>query len=363
MAETILFKCPACGGNLEYDAQEGRLVCPSCGSIYTEEELRRQSESREREAREKREQSGEKRQDGPDAEQKSGQETLREYHCGNCGAQIVTGATTAAARCYYCHTPVVLADRVDAEYRPDGVIPFTIDGEEARKRFDAYLKKHRFVDGRFFSEAQLEDFSGVYYPYWLGDVDAEGSFTGEGRTVNRVTVRDVIITTTRYYTLEREGHLSFRNLVRKGLKTVDRKLSDGIHPYELSGMKKFASGYLSGFLAEKWDVPSAEAESDILGECRGYAEGLMTEKSGLSRLKGKTELRQVETRMRYALLPAWVLTYRHERSQKMYYYMMNGQNGKTCGRLPVNRRKLLTVCLLAGGAVFALLCGGGAFLW
>ena len=53
MAETILFKCPACGGNLEFNAEEGRLVCPSCGNSYTEEELLRQSESREQEARRK----------------------------------------------------------------------------------------------------------------------------------------------------------------------------------------------------------------------------------------------------------------------------------------------------------------------
>ncbi len=363
MAETILFKCPACGGNLEYDPQEGRLVCPSCGSTYTEEELRGQSERREQEAREKRGQSGRRQEGSLGADTGSGQEPLREYHCGNCGAQIVIGATTAAARCYYCHSPVVLADRVDEEYRPDGIIPFAIDGEEARSRFDEYLRKHRFVDSRFFSEAQLEDFSGVYYPYWLGDMDAEGSFSGEGRTVSRVTTGNYIVTTTRYYQLEREGRLSFRNLVRKGLKSVDRKLSDGIHPYELSGVKAFASAYLSGFLAEKWDVPEEEAEASIREECRGYAKDLLTSDSGLSRLKGQTNLSGEEVRMRYALLPSWVLTYAHGKSQKVYYYMMNGQNGKVCGKLPVNRKKLLAACLILGGGVFALLCGGGAFLW
>ena len=371
MAETILFKCPACGGNLEFNAEEGRLVCPSCGNSYTEEELLRQSESREQEARRKgragragaREDLESRTAEAAGEAGKPGAEALKEYHCGNCGAQIVTGATTAAARCYYCHTPVVMADRVDEEYRPDGIIPFSIGQEEARSRFDMYLKKHRFTDRRFFSEAQLENFSGVYYPYWLGDVEAEGSYSGEGRTVSSVTTGNYIVTTTRYYHLEREGTLSFRNLVRKGLRTVDRKLADGIHPYELSGVKKFASGYLSGFLAEKWDVDASEAEESILEECRGYAEGLLTQDSGLQNLKGTTEMTPTEVRMRYVLMPSWVLTYTHEKKKKIYYYMMNGQNGRICGKLPIRRVRLTLACLILGGAVFALMCGGGAFLW
>ncbi len=346
MSETILFKRPACGGNLEFDPQSGRFVCGYCGQSFDEEELKAQSEEREKEAEQRRQTGG-----------------MREYHCGNCGAEIVTEETTAATRCYYCHSPIVLSDRVTEEYRPDAVIPFAIGREAAEERFRTYIRKKLFVDRRFFSGAQLEDFSGVYYPYWLGDVEGHASFSGEGKTVSSVTIRDVVTTTTRYYRLEREGTVSFRNMVRKALKKADRKLSDGIHPYDTSGMKPFASGYLSGFLAEKRDVEQEEAEQDIVGETRGYIRGLMTKDSGLQGLKGDTKYDPSEVTMRYALLPAWVLTYSHDIQKKVYYYMMNGQNGKICGKLPLNVMKLAAVSAALGLGVFGLLCAGGAFLW
>ncbi len=347
MAETILFKCPACGGNLEFDPGEGRFVCGYCGATYDEAELREQSERREREAQ---------------ARENSGS-SFREYHCSNCGAEIVVGDTTAATRCYYCHSPVVMSDRVSDEYRPDSVIPFQIDQEEARKRFDEYIRKKHFVDRRFFSAAQLEDFSGVYYPYWLGDVEGDASFSGEGKTVSTMTVKNTLITTTRYYQLERAGRLSFRNMVRKALKKADRQLSDGIHPYDQAQMEPFASGYLSGFMAEKRDVEQAEAEKDILEETEGYVEKLLTENSGLTGVKGKTSYTPDQVRMKYTLLPAWVLTYSHDVQKKVYYYMMNGQSGKVCGKLPLNVPKLLIFSGLLGLGVFGLMCAGGAFLW
>ena len=43
--------------------------------------------------------------------------------------------------------------------------------------------------------------------------------------------------------------------------------------------------------------------------------------------------------------------------------MMNGQTGKVCGKLPIDRKRVLATALGVGLAVFIALCGGGAFLW
>jgi len=310
--------------------------------------LRQESERREREAAEK---------------NRTASAGYKEYHCANCGAQIVTEATTAATRCYYCHSPVVLQDRVADDYRPDGVIPFRLEREEARKQFDAYIAKHHFVDRKFFSQAQLEDFSGVYYPYWIGEIEGEAEFLGTGRTSSSVIMGDERITTTKYYNLERAGRVYFRNLIRKALQKADRKLSDGIHPYENGEMKPFASGYLSGFLAEMRDVDEQDAKQDMIRETEGYVEDLMKKGISLSRVRGNTDYHPDQVRMRYVLLPAWVLTYTENIRNRVYYYMMNGQTGRICGKLPLQKGKLLLVSGLLGAAVCGLLMAGGAFLW
>ena len=54
MNQTATFKCPSCGGYLEYDPAGQRFLCPYCGASFNEEELREQSEAKEQEAQEAR---------------------------------------------------------------------------------------------------------------------------------------------------------------------------------------------------------------------------------------------------------------------------------------------------------------------
>lgn len=346
MSQTATFKCPSCGGYLEFDPEGQRFLCPYCGASFNEDEIHQQSEKKE-EAAEQAVPSG----------------SLRSYHCQMCGAEIITDDTTAATRCYYCHNPVVLTDRLTEEFKPDGVIPFQLDKKEAEEKFRQFVKSKKFIDPAFFTPQQLEDFSGVYYPYWFADVEGEASFTGEGTKVSVATMPKQTVTTTRFFKVEREGKLSFRNIVRKALTKADRKLSDGVHPYNTDEIKPFAMGYLSGFLAEKRDVASSEVEPEILSEVEGYARNMMSQSNGYNSLRGSTDFRATKTKMKYALLPAWVLTYKGGANGEPFYYMMNGQTGAVCGKLPLKKSKLLICSLLVGAVVFAILCVGGAVIW
>ena len=354
MSTAMIFKCPCCGGYLEFDPSLQKFKCLYCGQVLSEEDLRDQSEQREAAA-----------DAAQDEQEKSGRkaESLRSYHCAMCGAEVVTEATTAATRCYYCHSPIVLHDRLDDEFRPDGVIPFQLDKEAALAEFRRFISKKRFVDRAFFSDDQLEMFSGVYYPYWYCDVEGAGTFTGEGtRTSVRTTPR-YVETTTRFFQVEREGNLSIRNIARKALEKVDGKLADGIHPFRVEDVKPYASGYLSGFLAEMRDVPESEARIDMLSEANRYADELFKTDHSFNALKGSADFKPEKVRMRYLLMPAWVLTWKGGRDGVPFYFMMNGQTGQVCGKLPVKKSKLLAWTIGVGAAVFGLLCAGGMLIW
>ena len=349
---TMTFKCPSCGGYLEFDPALQKFKCSYCGQELSEKELQEHSSARQEAfAAEKKEQKA------------ADTEHLRTYQCQMCGAEIVTDATTAATRCYFCHSPVVLHDRLGDDFRPDGVIPFQLDRATAEKQFMDYIQKKKFVDRGFFNGAQLEMFSGVYYPWWYADVEGEATFSGEGTRISTATTRTEITTTTRVFKVEREGKLSFRNLARKALLKADGKLADGIHPYHEDGIKPYASGFLSGFLADKRDVPQATAELDMTREAQKYADSMMEENHSFNSLKGETAFRPTNVRMKYVLLPTWLLTYKGGKDGVPYYYMMNGQTGKVCGKLPIDKKRLLASVLGLGLAVFLLLCGGGAFIW
>ncbi len=359
MSPTVTFKCPCCGGYLEFEPSLQKFKCLYCAQVLSEEDLREQSAQRENEADAR--MAGESSSEN--SEHTGEGDMLRSYHCQMCGAEIVTDDTTAATRCYYCHSPIVLHDRLDEEFRPDGVIPFKLDKEAAQKQFSEYVKKKTFIDKGFFDQGQLEMFSGVYYPYWYFDVEGEARFEGEGTRRSVATSPAYITTTTRFFRVVRKAGMTINSIARKALSKVDGKLADGIHPFDPRDVRPYASGYLSGFLAEKRDVDAQDIRGEVINEAKQYASSMIREGHSFHSLNGETTFTPEKVESRYVLLPAWVLTWKGGKDGVPYYYMMNGQTGRVCGKLPINKGKLWSVALGAGLVVFALLCAGGKFIW
>jgi len=345
-------KCPSCGSYLAFTPGTQSITCPYCGTSVSEEDFLHTYQPAE-----------EAQPPTPEPSSADNDEKLRSYHCSNCGAEIVTGDTTAATSCYYCHSPVVLSDRLSSGYKPDGVIPFALDRKKAEEAFTQFLQSKRFVDRDFFSQASLKHFNGVYYPYWVGDVAGSASFEGEGTQVSthRGATADTVV--TRYYRVVRAGEFEARNLTRKALKAVDRQLSDGIHPYRDDGIKPYSPAYLSGFLAERRDLEKDDVRGDMEREADRLAKtAIYRSASGYASVTGNSDFIRKNTSMRYVLMPAWTLTYQGK-GENIYYYMMNGQTGTVCGKLPINKGKLWLTGLISGGLVSLVLLLGGAFLW
>ena len=51
------------------------------------------------------------------------------------------------------------------------------------------------------------------------------------------------------------------------------------------------------------------------------------------------------------------MTYKYK--NKTYYYAMNGQTGKVCGKLPVNMKKLIAVASGVSAVLMAIFMLGG----
>ncbi len=388
----ISFKCPNCGGELIFDPATQKYKCEYCNSLFTQEELdaMKPMQGGEPDAVAQ-EQAGGERADEPEAaaQERAAQaaagaaagekaetgQTVGEresepegeavyYSCPSCGAEIVTDATTAATFCYYCHNPVVLGKRLEGSYLPNKIIPFEIGREDAEKKFLDFVSKKKYVPKAFFNKKQIESMTGVYFPYWVYDVELEGKMQGDARSVRMWTTGNTQYTETKYYAVEREGNVSLRNLTENALKKANVKLTSGVMPYAYDKMKDFHMGYLSGFLAERRDIEQNAVQGKMQHTMRESAEKLMRDTiSGYNSVSVKNTFFAPKKEIwSYVLLPVWTITYKG-RDGKVYYYSMNGQNGNICGDLPVDRPRLaLTSLLIALGIlVFGLL--GGYFLW
>jgi DNA-directed RNA polymerase subunit RPC12/RpoP len=337
MSEIISYQCPNCGGPLIFDPKKQKYVCEYCLSEFAQKEM----EEKGRQPQPEGMPDQERRKPKPQAGDKSPEPVF--YTCPGCGAEIVTDETTAATFCYYCHNPVILSRRLSGEFHPDYVIPFTLEKKRAVEIFEQWMKRKRYVPKAFYSEDQIEKISGVYFPYMFYSCLAWGKLQAKAKRVRVWMSGDRRYTETKTYDVRREGAMSVKFVPRNALKKSNRELAEGVLPYETEKMRPFSMGFLSGFVAERRDMGEQEFSEEVKSEVRTFAE--VSLKSSITSYDSVSVQNQAvhldEEKWEYALLPVWTLTYRDEAKDRMYYFTVNGQTGKVCGKLPVDRNKLM----------------------
>ena len=122
---------------------------------------------------------------------------------------------------------------------------------------------------------------------------------------------DTEFTETKFYEIEREGKMEFKDMTENALKKANRVLAEGILPYRMEESKPFHMGFLSGFLAEKRDIAKSEVEETFRSEAKEYAANMLRESvSGYETVTDqKNSFSNRKETFSYTLLPVWTLTY------------------------------------------------------
>ena len=366
----VTFKCLNCGNSLKFNPDDQKWKCDFCSSIFDEQTLLAKAEEYQKIAEAENaahdhehdhDHDHAQEQQAASSQQDSGTQVV--YHCPSCGSEIMTDETTVATHCYYCHNPVVLQGKLTADMKPDDVLPFAVSKDKAIERFMQWVEKKRYVPKGFFAREQVRQMQGVYYPHFVTRAVVDGSYEGEGLRSTVMDQGQYIVTTTEHYAIKRRGKLTFQNVMRPALKSTNRKLSDGIHPFPLEACKPFSGAYLSGFLAERRDLTAEEATADVEQELDGYVTPLLTQSISYPTYTGGSTAALKQRDSRYVLLPTWVLTYPKPGEKEPYYYVMNGHTGEVCGKLPINRGKLRLHGFLLAALCFAVYCVAAYFLF
>ncbi len=364
MAEMHQYKCPCCGGAIEFDSTAQKMKCPYCDTEYEVETLRSYDDALKTDTADDMQWESEAGSEWKDGEA----EHLRVYVCKSCGGEIIGDETLGATACPYCENPVILMGQFAGSLRPDLVIPFKVD----KKAAVAALKKHylgkKLLPKVFKDENHIEEVKGVYVPFWLFDADADGQFRYKATRTRLWSDARNNYTETSYFSVTRGGTLGFAKVPVDGSSKMDDALMESIEPFDMSEAVDFQTAYLSGYLADKYDVDSEESitranerirrstESAFRETVRGYVT-VVPEHAGV-RLKNSS--------CKYALYPVWLLNTMWN-GQK-YTFAMNGQTGKFVGDLPVDKGKywkyllgtfaVSASVLLALQYVFRLIQGG-----
>ena len=344
MNSTLTYTCLNCDAGLLFDAEKQSFSCEFCLSEFTEAELAA-SRAAEREAKKAK------------AEQEF-DESIDQYICQSCGAEVIADKNTLADFCYYCHNPIVLSGKASGALRPSKIIPFKYSKEEAKERFLAFARSHWFVPKDYYSAENIDKLSGVYYPFWVTDADTDSAMKAIGKEIRSWRSGDYRYTETKSYAVYRRGRIHFEDLTTSALSTEDKAMLEGILPYPPEEHRDFAMPYLQGFVAKKRDIERDALSGEVKGRMNGYAETLLRGAArGYDTLETtKLDLAILSAHWEYSLMPIYILNY--TKKGKTYTYAMNGCTGKIYGELPVSVPKLLLlglgVFLAAAATVFGL---------
>ena len=345
------YQCPACTGPLEFDAGSGKLGCAFCGSVYEVAEIEAFYAAKDERAAqakaaadEKRERETESAGDAWDfsalhSDWGKDANTMRVYNCPSCCAELICDENTAVTSCPYCGNPSVVPGQFSGALKPDYVIPFRVKKEEAVAALKRHYKGRPFLPNAFKTENHIEEIKGVYVPFWLFDGDADCEAVYDCGRTHTYRSGDYDVTHTDHFEVLREGNVSFRRIPVDGSSKMPDDYMDSIEPYDYDELKPFSTGYMPGYMADKYDVSAEDCSCRADERAMNTAEQCLRESVGhygtvLERHKN-IQLHRGE--VKYALLPVWLLSTRWD--GRNWLFAMNGQTGKFVGKLPTDKKK------------------------
>jgi DNA-directed RNA polymerase subunit RPC12/RpoP len=327
---TLDHKCPNCSATLKFNPHGQNWVCEYCRSEFTKEEIEASEAKRGHIIDENTEAvATEKDANGMDI-----------YSCPNCGAQIVADENTTATFCVYCKSTAILKNKLVGEFNPSKVIPFYKTKEDAIEAFKKIGKGKPFMPKEFSSQKNIDEMKGVYIPFWLYDFSVNGSIEADAKRVKTWRSGDYQYTKTDTYLVFRDGNMTYHKIPVDGSTHFEDDVMNSIEPFDYTGLVDFSHSYLSGFLAEKYDVESDKAISAAQERAKNSTTNtLKSSIGGYTSIHVVKENHQLEkTNEDYVLLPVWMLNIKYH--DKCYIFAMNGQTGKMIGDIPVDKKKV-----------------------
>jgi predicted RNA-binding Zn-ribbon protein involved in translation (DUF1610 family) len=280
------FTCPHCGGRMVFDPTGTSLICEYCAQHPHSDAL-----------------AGDGAVDEQDfvlalatAKGHTHPVATRCYTCQDCGASFVLGPERLSFTCPYCASVYVVEQ---AEVRklvpPEGVIPFVVTQDQARRAALEWLAVEKF------DTASVISLNGVYLPMWTFDIDVAW---------------------------KRRRHLE-DDVLTPASNTLPQELASVVSSFHLDKLVPYDPGYLADWPAETYDTSVADASIKARAEARLLAAERLGKRiedfgPGVARLSVMS--------FKLIIVPLWIVRYSYE--ERQYTVLVNGQTGVVRGEKP-----------------------------
>ncbi len=360
-------KCDNCGANMAWNAQAGQLKCEACGALAPAPGAAFGTGGRIIEY----DLEAELAHPKPKGRIGSG---ARQTKCSECGAVVEFPDTLQATKCDFCGSPQVLAQEARADhYQPESLVPFAISRDQATQKFKTWQGKLWFRPNNLREKSSVQEFRGVYVPYWTFDCQITSHWTAEAGYYYTVTEsyttteNGQTVTKTRQVQKIRwepasgQRHDAYDDHLICASKGVPDNLEHGISAFNTTGLVVYAPEYLQGFSAESYavDLPDAwkKGQQELAAEQERRCEG---DVPGDTHRNLSATHQFAAATFKHVLLPLWIAAYRYD--GRVFRFLVNGQTGDVSGKAPYSVTKItlfvLMIAAIVAGIVFLVLRRG-----
>ena len=350
------FPCISCGAFLVFTPGSQKLTCPYCDSENEiPQDEQKSVEENDFYATLK------NLEEKPPAD---AVETINELDCTACAASFSVGEHDTAGECPYCATPFVNQSHQEVCLKPQALLPFKLQKEEAAKELS------QWIDSRWFAPSDLTQISrqgktnGIYLSHWTYDTLAITEYSGsrgehyyvtESYTDSEGKRRTRQVRKTRWWPAYGTVSNNFDDILIVANDSLPRKYTKELEPWDLPALVPYSPEYLAGFTSEKYHVglfegfqmAQEESESEIKQTIRYDIGG------DEQRIHNHfTDWQNIT--FKYILLPVWVSSFRYR--DKVYNIVINARTGEVQGERPYSIMKItlavIATLLLIAGIIF-----------
>jgi ribosomal protein S27E len=338
------FRCPGCGGEMDFDPQSGMMKCQSCGRTEAVATPTTVVVSHPLE--------------DALANAKPLSEVALQVNCDGCGSVVVFEPPEVAGACSFCGAMIVAqAKAADPMIAPDAVLPVKVTKEAAQTEVRQWIATRWFAPNALQKMAQQEGIAGVYIPFWTYAADTSSQYAGARGTHYFVT---------EYYTTRdsngnevqesrqvmqtswapASGLVSrrFDDVLVPATKSVNETRLNALEPWDLPALCAYDPEYLAGFKAQRYqvDLPSGFEKAKVVME-NVISQDVRRDIGGDEQRIDRVQTTTSNETFKHLLLPVWIGAYRFQ--GKVFQVVVNARTGEVQGERPYSAMKITLLVL------------------
>jgi hypothetical protein len=198
---------------------------------------------------------------------------------------------------------------------------------------------------------------GVYVPAWTYDSDTYSRYTGQrgddywdtetyterdasGNTVTRTRQ----VRRTRWSWVSGDVSNQFDDVLVLASRSLPPKIAQRLEPWDLKNLVPYRDEYLSGFVAESYQVDLPQGFEVARGIMDGYIrQSIVRDIGGDHQRIDSLQTRYDNVTFKHTLLPVWISAYRFH--QRTFRFLVNARSGEVQGERPYSPWKIILLIL------------------